>query len=64
MRGQIDKLQSDRMHIEHYIEVLNQVNQAVDTENKQIDGFNAEQSSMAKTVEMIIQAQEAERGNS
>ena len=62
MRGQIDKLQSDHTHIEHYLGILERVNQALETgEINSIDSIK-DQSTLAKTVEMIIQAQEAERG--
>jgi two-component system sensor histidine kinase DegS len=62
MRGQIDKLQSDHTHIDHYLGVLEGVNQVLESgESNTIDSMK-EQSSLAKTVELIIQAQEAERG--
>ncbi len=62
MRGQIDKLQSDHTHIEHYLGILERVNQVLETgEINSIDSIK-DQSTLAKTVEMIIQAQEAERG--
>src|SRR4030043_355139 len=62
MRGQIDKLQSDHSHIDHYQKIIERVNQALETEELNSNGSKKEQSSLAKTVEMIIQAQEAERG--
>ncbi|OGO11008.1 MAG: hypothetical protein A2Y53_00760 [Chloroflexi bacterium RBG_16_47_49] len=62
MRGKIDKLQSDHTHIEHYIGVLERVNQAFETGEFGTNGSKNDQSALAKTVEMIIQAQEAERG--
>jgi two-component system sensor histidine kinase DegS len=62
MRGQIDKLQSDQTHIERYISILERVDQALGSngteENQPDNGLQA----MAKTVEMIVQAQESERG--
>ena len=62
MRGQIDKLQSDRSHIEHYLEILKRINQAIATGDFSSNDSNKDQASLAKTVEMIIQAQETERG--
>jgi two-component system sensor histidine kinase DegS len=63
MRGQVDKLQSDHTHIEHFLGILERVNQALETGGMESNGSNKEQTSLAKTVEMIIQAQEAERGS-
>ena len=62
MRGQIDKLQSDRNHLEHYVNVLEHVNQVLDTGDFSHNGAKKDQMDVAKSVEMIIQAQEAERG--
>ncbi len=62
MRGQIDKLQSDRNHIEHYQNILERVNQALESGDFNLNGSRPDQTAMAKTVEMIIQAQETERG--
>jgi two-component system sensor histidine kinase DegS len=62
MRGQIDKLQSDQTHIEHYLSILERVNQALESGGNDQNGAKKDQLAMAKTVEMIIQAQEAERG--
>ena len=62
MRGQIDKLQSDQAHLGHYISILERVNQALDAGDFGKNGTKDDQMALAKTVEMIIQAQEAERG--
>jgi two-component system, NarL family, sensor histidine kinase DegS len=62
MRGQIDKLQSDHNHIEHYLGILERVNQALESGGSDQSGVKKDQLAMAKSVEMIIQAQEAERG--
>lgn len=62
MRGQIDKLQSDHAHIERYVNILERVNQALESGVIDQNGGNRDQNSLAKSVEMIIQAQEAERG--
>ena len=61
MRGQIDKLQSDQTHIGRYLAILERVLQAIETGGVQKDGRLRGQSAMAQTVEMLIQAQEAER---
>ena len=61
MRGQIDKLQSDQAHIERYLKILDRVQQALDSGGLGQDGMKPGLSMMAQTVEMIIQAQEAER---
>jgi two-component system sensor histidine kinase DegS len=62
MRGQIDKLQSDHNHIEHYLNILERVNQALESGEFDQNGSKKDQMALAKSVEMIIQAQEAERG--
>src|SRR5512137_1817021 len=62
MRGQIDKLQSDHTHIEHYLNILERVSQALESGDIEENGSKKDQNALAKTVEMIIQAQEAERG--
>lgn len=62
MRGQIDKLQSDHHHIEHYMVVLEHVNRVLESGEINKNGSTSEQMDVAKSVEMIIQAQEAERG--
>src|SRR4030043_2314160 len=62
MRGQIDKLQSDHTHIEHYLGILERVNQTLETGDIGASGSKLDQTPLAKTVEMIIQAQETERG--
>jgi two-component system sensor histidine kinase DegS len=61
MRGQIDKLQSDQAHIERYLKILEHVQQAIESGGSGLDGSTTGLSAMAQTVEMIIQAQEAER---
>lgn len=61
MRGQIDKLQSDQAHVERYSKILEHVQQAIDSVGTGSDGRRPGLSVMAQTVEMIIQAQEAER---
>jgi two-component system, NarL family, sensor histidine kinase DegS len=61
MRGKIDKLQSDHTHIEHYISILERVNQTLES-GEVNNGSKKDQIALAKSVEMIIQAQETERG--
>jgi two-component system sensor histidine kinase DegS len=62
MRGQIDKLQSDHTHIDHYVGILDRVNQALESGDFDKNGSKKDQIDLAKSVEMIIQTQEAERG--
>ncbi|NJD59616.1 MAG: hypothetical protein C3F13_05290 [Anaerolineales bacterium] len=62
MRGQIDKLQSDHTRIEHYVGILENITQVLESGAANQKGSNPEQQALGKTVEMIIQAQEAERG--
>src|SRR4030043_1292216 len=62
MRGQIDKLQSDHSHVEHYLSILERMNQALELGDFSQNGSKKDQMALAKSVEMIIQAQEAERG--
>lgn len=58
MRGQLDKLQSDRTHLTRYIATLEQVTKAIEGGTPLEDGGD---HVAAHTVEMIIQAQESER---
>jgi two-component system sensor histidine kinase DegS len=62
MRGQIDKLQSDRAHIEKFITLLEGVTKILESGgfDKKINSID--QTDVGKSIEMIIQAQEAERG--
>jgi two-component system sensor histidine kinase DegS len=62
MRGQIDKLQSDQHHIEQYVNLLERTNQALESSEFIPQNSKNHQMDVAKSVEMIIQAQEAERG--
>ncbi len=62
MRGQIDKLQSDHTRIGHYAGILENINKVLEANTASEIGLDKEQTALAKTVEMIIQAQEAERG--
>jgi two-component system sensor histidine kinase DegS len=62
MRGQIEKLQSDHTRIGHYLEIFERLNQALESGEFNENGSKKDQMALAKSVEMIIQAQEAERG--
>lgn len=58
MRGQLEKLQSDKNHLEKYKIALGHVGRAADTENSSAtEGGKAPASG----IEMIVNAQEAER---
>jgi two-component system sensor histidine kinase DegS len=59
MRGQLEKLQSDQAHLERYIVILEKVMQA--EEGGPQDGKKKGASDTVETVEMMVQAQEAER---
>jgi two-component system, NarL family, sensor histidine kinase DegS len=61
MRGQIEKLQSDQAHLERHVKILEQVELVLGTDGSGEAEPQASLSSMAKAVEMIIQAQETER---
>lgn len=59
MRGQLEKLQSDQAHLERNIVILEKVMQEM--EGGEPDAGRRGVSSMVETVEMMVQAQEAER---
>ncbi|RLD07494.1 MAG: hypothetical protein DRI32_00740 [Chloroflexi bacterium] len=58
MRGQLDKLQNDRTHLERYKIVLNQANGSGSQDVTQTGGSKR---SEATNIEMIVNAQESER---
>jgi two-component system, NarL family, sensor histidine kinase DegS len=60
MRGQVEKLQSDRTHLTRYVALMESVFQALDGGAQ---GANSEHGAPGSghTVEMVIQAQESER---
>ena len=60
MRGQMDKLQSDKAHVERYLAGLDQLSRGLEALAPLLSGGSGT-SAMAQTVEMMIQAQEAER---
>jgi two-component system sensor histidine kinase DegS len=62
MRGQIDKLQSDRAHIEKFIALLDGVTKILESGGLENKTVSTDQMDVGKSIEMIIQAQEAERG--
>ena len=59
MRGQLEKLQSDQAHLERYVGILDNVLSALAGGPPQ--GRSHGPSATAETVEMMVQAQEAER---
>jgi two-component system sensor histidine kinase DegS len=61
MRGQIDKLQSDQAHVDRYLKILESVQHGFALDYSVVDGHKPGFTAMAQSVEMIIQAQEAER---
>ncbi len=60
MRGHLEKLQSDQIRLRRYAAVLEQVCQTLEGRTAQETKSNGS-SELAETVEMMIQAQEAER---
>ncbi|MDD5467281.1 MAG: histidine kinase [Anaerolineales bacterium] len=60
MRGQLDKIQSDLTHLKEYEAILVRVLGVIDTEMTALNR-HAGSAATVETVEMIIQAQEAER---
>jgi two-component system sensor histidine kinase DegS len=61
MRGQLDKLQSDRVHIGNYQALLERVLQAIEGGPMPDSRSKGSLATKGQTVEMMIQAQEAER---
>lgn len=59
MRGQLEKLQSDQAHLERNIIILDKVMHEM--EGGMPEGGQRGSSAMVETVEMMVQAQEAER---
>lgn len=59
MRGQLEKLQSDQAHLERHIMILEKVMQAMESGSPEASRRSA--SDTVETVEMMVQAQEAER---
>lgn len=60
MRGQLEKLQSDQHHIQNHLAFLEQLGTLLEGGNPNNTAARGTQS-MAETVEMMIEAQEAER---
>jgi two-component system sensor histidine kinase DegS len=58
MRGQIEKLQSDKTHLEKYLALIEQIQSLIEGGKP---GQPARTSSASATVEMLINAQETER---
>ncbi len=61
MRGQLDKLQSDKQNKEIYLNLLDRVLQTLESSPAQPSRQKGFSPSTVNTVEMIIQAQESER---
>lgn len=61
MRGQLDKLQSDRNRIAQYHSLLQQALAVLNEEQPHISSGKSSSASTIETVEMMIRAQEAER---
>jgi len=59
MRGQLEKLQSDQAHLERHIVILEKVMQTLEGGSPDVGRRSA--SDTVETVEMMVQAQEAER---
>jgi two-component system sensor histidine kinase DegS len=60
MRGQLEKMQSDQAHIERYVHAIEQALQLVE-ESHPATANSREPSDRAEVLEMLIDAQEAER---
>lgn len=60
MRGQVEKLQSDRVHLNRYISLMESILHIFEGGGP-AGSKTASQSSTSHTVEMMVQAQEAER---
>ncbi len=58
MRGQLDKLQNDKTHLERYQVALGQVKDSSSTSS--VTGSNGDRSELTN-IEMVVNAQEAER---
>jgi len=59
MRGQLEKLQNDKGHLEKYVAILNQVSSGAGEKNATDEAAGSK--STLSGVEMIVNAQEAER---
>lgn len=60
MRGQLEKLQGDHTHIERYVRLLEKILELMDGGARR-NSHSRTSSSTVETVEMMVQAQEAER---
>jgi two-component system sensor histidine kinase DegS len=61
MRGQVEKLQSDRTHVTRYISLLDNVLQTMEGGGEGQASSHGAAANTGHTVEMMVQAQEAER---
>ncbi len=60
MRGQVEKLQSDQSHLVRYIDMMDKVIQVLEHGRFSSNGSHISKTTL-ETIEMTIQAQEAER---
>jgi two-component system sensor histidine kinase DegS len=60
MRGQLEKLQSDRVHLNEHIALMEKILQAFEG-GAPMESSSRSTSPIGRTVEMMIQAQESER---
>jgi two-component system sensor histidine kinase DegS len=60
MRGQVEKLQSDHSHLKRYVESIEKILELLENSGG-IGSVSKSSSTTTRTVEMLIQAQEAER---
>ncbi|HVN54222.1 MAG TPA: ATP-binding protein [Anaerolineaceae bacterium] len=61
MRGQLEKLQSDQAHLQRYISLLDRAQQLSSSAGGSKPAAQVRSGSASETVEMLINAQEAER---
>src|SRR3990170_1036169 len=60
MRGQLEKLQSDQLHLQHQLTLLDQISKLMEN-GQSPDAKPASRIATVEFLEMLIQAQEAER---
>ena len=60
MRGQLEKLQSDQVHLQHRLTLLDQMSKLMENEQSP-NAMPASRIATVEFLEMLIQAQEAER---
>jgi two-component system, NarL family, sensor histidine kinase DegS len=60
MRGQLEKLQSDRMHLDRYVSTMEKVISVIESSHL-LKNRGKSATAAAETVELLVKAQEAER---